>query len=232
MLRRARLAVAGIPWHIIQRGNNRNSCFHADRDRHYYLKNLEQQAEKFGCAIHAYVLMTNHVHLLVTPRTIDSVSLMMKHLGQRYVQYFNRSYERSGTLWEGRFKSCLIESSAYLFFCYRYIELNPVRAKMVLCPQEYRWSSFGTNALGKTSSLITHHEEYLNLGGTESERRNSYRSMFGDELSSEKLDGIRRATNGNFVLGNSAFASRIQSELGRRVIPHKAGRPKLGTDHD
>lgn len=232
MSRRARIAVAGIPWHIIQRGNNRSPCFHADRDRHYYLKNLQQQAAKFGCAIHAYVLMTNHVHLLVTPKEIDSASLMMKHLGQRYVQYFNRSYERSGTLWEGRFKSCLIESSIYLLICYRYIELNPVRANMVLRPHEYRWSSFGANALGKASSLITPHEEYLSLGSNESERRDSYRSMFGEELSSRNLDGIRQATNGNFVLGNRAFAKGIQSELGRRVIPHKAGRPRLGTDHD
>jgi putative transposase len=232
MPRRARIAVAGIPWHIIQRGNNRSPCFHADRDRHYYLNNLQQQAAKFGCAIHAYVLMTNHVHLLVTPQKIDSASLTMKHLGQRYVQYFNRSYKRSGTLWEGRFKSCLIESSTYLLFCYRYIELNPVRAKMVLRPHEYRWSSFGTNALGKASSLITPHEEYLDLGSSESGRRDSYRSMFGEELSSRNLDGIRRATNGNFVLGNPAFAKGIQNELGRRVIPHKAGRPKLGTDHD
>jgi putative transposase len=190
------------------------------------------QAAKFGCAIHAYVLMTNHVHLLVTPRTIDSVSQTMKHLGQRYVQYFNRKYERSGTLWEGRFKSCLIQSSVYLLFCYRYIELNPVRAEMVIRPQDYRWSSFGTNALGKASSLITPHEEYLNLGNNESERRESYRSLFGQELSRENLVGVRRATNGNFVLGNSAFARDMQKELGQRVIPNKAGRPKLGTDHD
>ena len=109
MPRRARLAVAGIPWHIIQRGNNHSACFYAEQDYQYYLQTLEEQSLKYDCAIHAYVLMTNYVHLLLTPTNEDSASLMMKHLGQRYVQYINRTYRRSGTLWEGRFKSCLAQ---------------------------------------------------------------------------------------------------------------------------
>ena len=142
MPRRARLSLPGVPWHIIQRGNNRSVCFHAEDDYQFYLHYLKEFADKFGCALHAYVLMTNHVHLLLTPARDDSAALMMKHLGQRYVQYVNRTYRRSGTLWEGRFRSCLTQSEDYVLACYRYIELNPVRAGMVLKPQDYRWSSY------------------------------------------------------------------------------------------
>ena len=137
MLRRARLAIAGIPWHIIQRGNNRSACFYTDEDYHYYLETLAEQAEKFECAVHAYCLMTNHVHLLLTPGEQNSAALLMKHLGQRYIQYINRTYRRTGTLWEGRFRSCLAQSDTYVLTCYRYIELNPVRASMVSNPADY-----------------------------------------------------------------------------------------------
>ena len=123
MPRRARLAIAGIPWHIIQRGNNRTACFFSDDDYRYYLDRLSDLAEKYSCAVHAYVLMTNHVHLLLTPEKTDSASLLMKHLGQRYVQYINKTYRRSGTLWEGRFRSCLTQEDNYVLSCYRYIEL-------------------------------------------------------------------------------------------------------------
>ena len=131
MPRRARLAIAGIPWHIIQRGNNRCACFYHEEDYDLYLKQLATQAHKFGCLVHAYCLMTNHVHLLITPPEKDSASLLMKNLGQRYVQFINKTYQRSGTLWEGRFKSCLAQEEQYVLACYRYIELNPVRANMV-----------------------------------------------------------------------------------------------------
>ena len=138
MPRRARLSLPGIPWHIIQRGNNRAVCFHAEADYQYYLHYLKEFADKFGCEVHAYVLMTNHIHLLLTPAKEDSAGLLMKHLGQRYVQYVNRTYQRSGTLWEGRFRSCLTQTEDYVLACYRYIELNPVRAGMVMKPQHYR----------------------------------------------------------------------------------------------
>jgi len=146
MPRRARLAVPGIPWHIIQRGNNREACFYDEMDYRYYLQALEEQADKYHCRIHAYVLMTNHVHLLLTPEETDSAALLMKHLGQRYVQYINRTYRRSGTLWEGRFKSCLAQDETYVLTCHRYIELNPVRANMVDHPRDYPWSSYRANA--------------------------------------------------------------------------------------
>ena len=128
MPRRARLSLPGIPWHIIQRGNNRSACFYTEKDYHRYLDTLKEQADKYGCLIHAYVLMTNHVHLLLTPQREESASLLMKHLGQRYVQYINRTYKRSGTLWEGRDNGSVTLSDAYLLTCSRYIEINPVRA--------------------------------------------------------------------------------------------------------
>jgi len=148
------LSLPGIPWHIIQRGNNRSVCFHGEQDYQFYLHCLKEFADKFGCAVHAYVLMTNHVHLLLTPAREDSARLLMKHLGQRYVQYINRTYQRSGTLWEGRFRSCLTQSEEYVLACYRYIELNPVRAGMVMRPQDYRWTSYHANGLGKASAHL------------------------------------------------------------------------------
>jgi putative transposase len=225
MPRRARLSIPGIPWHIIQRGNNRSVCFHAEEDFQFYLHYLQEFAIKFGCAIHAYVLMTNHVHLLLTPQQSDSASLLMKHLSQRYVQYINRTYKRSGTLWEGRFRSCLTQTEDYVLACYRYIELNPVRAGMVNKPQDYRWSSYHTNALGKASSLIVPHEEYLRLGREQNTRLESYRALFKAHLDEETVGQIRNATNGNYALGSERFQQEIETVLGRRAKRGQAGRP-------
>ena len=226
MPRRARLSVPGIPWHIIQRGNNRSACFFADEDYQFYLDVLKEQAKKYHCSIHAYVLMTNHVHLLLTPEKADSAALLMKNLGQRYVQYINRTYQRSGTLWEGRFRSCLTQSEEYVLACYRYIELNPVRADMVNHPRQYKWSSYNTNAEGKRNELLTSHEQYLRISRNEAERRKGYRALFKAHVDQKVDDQIREATNGNFVLGNSRFQAEIEEMLGRRVIKGKAGRPK------
>lgn len=225
MPRRARLAVPGIPWHIIQRGNNRSACFYAEDDYRRYLETLTEMASRYGCSVHAYVLMTNHVHLLLTPTREDSASLLMKHLGQRYVQYINRQYRRSGTLWEGRFRSCLAQKEEYVIACYRYIELNPVRANMMSHPREYRWSSYRCNAEGQTSTLITPHHEYLRLDRTDAARRAAYRALFANHLEPERLTEIRLATNGNFALGNDRFKTEIARMLNRRVTPGKAGRP-------
>ena len=177
MPRRARVAVAGIPWHIIQRGNNRSSCFYTQEDYLYFLEQLNHQSNECGCSIHAYCLMTNHVHLLLTPERVDSASLMMKQIGQRYVQYINRTYQRSGTVWEGRFKSCLAENDHYVLTCYRYIELNPVRAGMVSHPGDYRWSSYHQNAEGKPSNLIKPHDDYIHLGDSKIQRLRNYRTL-------------------------------------------------------
>ncbi len=225
MPRRARIAVPGIPWHIIQRGNNRSACFYAYEDYRRYLDTLQEQAEKHGCAIHAYVLMTNHVHLLLTPAREDSAGLLMKHLGQRYVQYINRTYRRSGTLWEGRFRSCLARDPEYVLGCYRYIEMNPVRAAMVRHPGEYRWSSYRANAEGERDSVITLHQDYLHLGSSDDNRRESYRGLFNAHLDPDLVANIRSATNGNYVLGPERFQEEIGRMLQRRVVPGKSGRP-------
>jgi len=226
MPRRARLAVPGIPWHIIQRGNNRCRCFYADEDYRRYLRILGEQAEKFQCTLHAYVLMTNHVHLLLTPQETDSAALMMKHLGQRYVQFVNRTYHRSGTLWEGRFKSCLAEEGTYVLTCYRYIELNPVRAGMVTRPEDYRWSSYACNGLGVPDRLIHPHDQYTALGQSQGARLAAYRALFDAQLDDAQIDMIRRATNGNYALGHARFNEEIARMVNRRVVPGKNGRPR------
>ncbi len=225
MPRRARLSMAGIPWHIIQRGNNRAACFYADEDYRFYLSTLKEQSDIYGCTVHSYVLMTNHVHLLLTPKKKDSAALLMKHLGQRYVQYINRTYQRSGTLWDGRFRSCLTQSEEYVLLCYRYIELNPVRANMVAHPREYTWSSYLANAEGRKNDLLTPHEEYLRIDRNDLGRRKAYRGLFKAHVDEGLEDQIREATNGNYVLGNTRFREEIAQVLGRRVMRGKAGRP-------
>jgi len=175
--------------------------------------------------IHGYVLMTNHVHLLLTPSAKESIGLLMKQLGQRYVQYINRTYRRSGTLWEGRFRSCIVQDDKYLLSCLRYIELNPVRAGMVEHPADYRWSSYRINAQGEKSKLLKPHVMYEALGLTGAARQERYRELFRYELEPGLVDEIHRATNGNFVLGNEHFKEEISKTLGRRVMPGKAGRP-------
>jgi REP-associated tyrosine transposase len=225
MPRRARLRIAGAPLHIIQRGNNRGACFFADQDYGYYLQRLGELAVRYACAIHAYVLMTNHVHLLLTPRQPEGASLLMKHLGQRYVQFVNRVYERSGTLWEGRFRSSIVQAEAYLVRCQRYIELNPVRAGMVDSPGAYRWSSFGANALGRRDVLITPHPVFRALGLDDSSRRARYLELFRSELASSELEEIRVSTNAGYALGSERFRREIAAALGRRAGPGRSGRP-------
>lgn len=226
MPRRARLVLPNIPLHIIQRGNNRQACFFADEDYSIYLDWLAEHASKTGCQVHAYVLMTNHVHLLISADWVEAPGLLMKALGQRYVQYVNRTYRRSGTLWEGRFRSCLIQDEIYLLACQRYIELNPVRAGMAAHPAEYRWSSYRANAQGEIDALVKTHPLYEALGLDAAARQVAYRELFRHELEPTLVDEIRRATNGNFILGNEHFAMQMSSAIGKRVIPGKPGRPR------
>jgi putative transposase len=225
MPRRARLAVPGIPWHIIQRGNNRSACFYSTDDYLFYLRTLEEQARKYGCAIHAYCLMTNHVHLLLTPERKESAGQAMKNLGQRYVQYINRTYRRSGTLWEGRFRSCLVQEERYLLTCCRYIELNPVRAGMVEHPANYKWSSYRFNGQGDPDTLLTSHSLFLAMGSSIEERCKRYRELFRNHLEPGFVDEIRKATNSNHALGNNRFSREIETILQRRATPGTPGRP-------
>jgi len=217
MPRRARIRAPGIPLHIIQRGNNRAVCFYDRDDYRIYLRHLAELSRRFDCSVHAYVLMTNHVHLLMTGSAADGPSLLMKHLGQRYVQYINRTYGRSGTLWEGRFRSSLVQDAVYLFKCYRYIELNPVRAGMVARPSDYVWSSYRANVGLQDSDVVTPHTEYLSLGPTPTHRASAYRSLFDETLALDAVNEIRSAVNGGFVLGNDRFKREIESMLGERV---------------
>jgi putative transposase len=226
MPRRARLALAGVPWHIIQRGNNRGACFRATSDYLCYLETLHDQAKRHACRIHAYVLMTNHVHLLLTPLHAAGPGMLMKHLGQRYVQYFNRTHGRTGTLWEGRYRSCLAGDSAYVLACYRYIELNPVRAGMVRRPQDYPWSSYHANAEGGLDPLVAPHEDYQGLGHTDELRRSEYRRLIATQLAPGLIEDIRRATQGNYVVGPESVQNAMSEALQRRVTPGSPGRPK------
>jgi putative transposase len=217
MPRHARIRLPGYPLHVTQRGNNRGHCFVRDADRILYLALLQEFARKERCNVHAYVLMTNHVHLLATPNDRNSMSEMMRRLGQKYAQHFNRVHKRTGTLWEGRFKSCLVDSQSYLLRCYRYIELNPVRAGMVRRPADYRWSSYRVNGQGESSTLIEPHRSYLALGRNPADQRTAYRNLFKDDPTEEELKEIRSATRGGFALGSKQFIAEVEDASGRRA---------------
>ena len=225
MARLPRISPAGVPVHLIQRGNNRQVCFAALEDYSAYVSWLKEYSIKYAVDIHAWVLMTNHVHLLCTPQHDGAVSSMMQSVGRRYVQYFNYQYQRSGTLWEGRYKSCLVQAEKYLLEVYRYIEMNPVRAKMVEDPSEYVWSSYQVNALGKESDLCKPHPEYLRLGSTKSERMDNYRALFAYHVEGDLLDEIRLSLNKGMAIGHDRFKEEIEKLTGRRLKPKKVGRP-------
>lgn len=224
MPRRPRINLAGHPQHVVQRGHNREACFFADEDYLFYLHWLREGAKKFGCDVHAYVMMTNHVHLLLTPQRPDAISRLMQSLGRRYAQYLNRVYRRSGSVWEGRFKASLIQAEEYLLVCYRYIELNPVRADMVRDPGEYRWSSYRWHGLGVSNELITDHPLYTGLAADETERRAGYRALFRAHLDDDALDEIRKASNRCLPLGSDRFREQVEAALGRRVGLRQRGR--------
>ena len=224
MARLPRFVIADQPQHVIVRGNNREPIFYNELDYQFYLEKLKQACDKHDCDLHAYVLMTNHVHLLITPHTEQGLGKMMQMLGRYYVQYFNFTYQRTGTLWEGRYRATLIDSEHYLLTCYRYIELNPVRAQdMVDKPAEYPWSSYRYNALGIENKLITPHDEYLKLANVDKERQLTYRSLFNNHLTEKTLDEIRQATNKAWVLGSSSFKDKIEKQLDRQISPKNKG---------
>ena len=226
MPRQPRYFLPGIPQHVIQRGVDRQAVFFCHEDYQQYREVLLESALRYNCDIHAYVLMTNHVHLLITPRSNRSLPLLMQAMGRGYVQKLNRRYGRTGTLWEGRYKASLVQTSLYALACYRYIELNPVRAGMVESPAEYAHSSYRCNALGELDTLVTAHKIYLSLGKDASDRQFHYRELFGDELDMQLLTSIRNTTNACRVLGNERFKDQIEAMLGRAVRPGKVGRPR------
>lgn len=226
MARLPRYVIPGQPQHVIQRGNNRTPIFGAKEDYLFYLECLKQAAQAHDLAIHAYVLMTNHVHLLATPGHETSIGKTLQSLGRRYVQYFNYTYRRTGTLWEGRYKATVIQSEAYLLTCSRYIELNPVRSGMVPHPREYPWSSYHSHAYGKVDELLTDHPLYRRLGSSPEERHSAYRELFRSHLTEASLEAIRGATNKGWVLGNERFRAKVEALSGRRAVPLPKGRPR------
>lgn len=224
MARQPRFVLPGQPQHVIQRGNNRQDIFRSESDYSHYLEKLDHAANRYQCEIHAYVLMTNHVHLLVTPQQEVGISQMMQSLGRNYVQYFNYHYKRTGTLWEGRYKASLIDSDQYLLTCMRYIELNPVRAKnMAAHPSKYRWSSYAFNATGAENSSLTPHLEYTHLGTTDIERQMAYRALFKAQIPDQSLKEIRDSINRCNTLGSESFIRKIAKQINRPARTGKHG---------
>lgn len=223
MARRPRLSVAGVAQHVVQRGNNRQVSFFSDQDYAVYLDKLKEYSCKYRVLVHSYILMTNHVHLLMTPEEPQGVSCVIQALGRYYVRYVNQTYGRTGTLWEGRYKSTLIESERYFLTVSRYIEMNPVRAQMVDHPSAYPWSSYRKNALGKTIELITPHTCYQQLGSSDEERQQTYRALFDHHIPDYTLKEIREATNRAWVLGEERFIAQIELQTGCRAVPQQRG---------
>ena len=230
MPRLGRYFLPDQPLHVIQRGNNRAPVFFADDDYRHYLEWLGEAASRYGVAIHAYVLMTNHVHLLATPRNAAALSSMMQSLGRRYVRHVNGTYRRTGTLWEGRYRAAPIEAEAHLIACMRYIELNPVRARMVRKPGNYPWSSYRANAEGAADPLLTGHALYRALGATSKGRAKAYVALFRDALPAEFVGALRHATNGGWALGGDRWRAKVERVARRRAAPLPAGRPRTQTE--
>lgn len=230
MPRKPRFYLPDVPVHVVQRGNDRQAVFFSDKDYLAYLSWLREGAEKHDCAVHAYVLMTNHVHLLLTPAARDSISRTIQFLGRKYVTYFNRCYRRSGTLWEGRHKGSVIDSEAYSLACSRYIEMNPVRAGMVEAPSDYRWSSYARNAWGLGDSWLVSTSEYDRLGRSKGERQSRYRELFQSGLQQEKIYAIRSSVQTGTPLGSESFRLHVAVKVGREVGQSRRGRPRSAPD--
>ncbi len=225
MPRTSRFYLPNIPAHLMQRGHNRELVFFEEQDYLEYLKILKRVSDACHCAIHAYVLMTNHIHLLLTPDAGDSISRLFQACGRQYVGYINQIYRRRGTLWEGRYKGIIVESTAYLLTCMRSIERHPVRAGIVARPEAYRWSSDAANALGEDNCIISLHDEYVHLGQTLPQRREASRALCDAELPAEALGRIRNCTQSGTPMGSARFKEQREKTLRRKVGGETRGRP-------
>ena len=225
MPRLPRFDLAYVSQHVIQRGHDGNACFLAPGDYRCYLTQLLHASRRWDCAVHAYVLMPNHVHLLVTPSRVTSLASMMQAVGRNYVSYFNAMHRRSGTLWEGRYKSCLIGAD-YVLTCQRYIELNPVRAGLTGEPSSYAWSSYGCNALGFDDLVVAPHTEYVALGSYPEQRLRAYRQLFTVDIESDVLGEIRSYIQQQRALGSPLFQKWVESMFGRYAKVRPAHRPR------
>jgi putative transposase len=208
--------IPGLTHHVIQRGTNRSDIFRAASDFEALLISLLRASREYELDIHSYTLMTNHFHLVVTPRTANAMSEAMRSASVSYVRYFNRKYIRTGTLFESRYRSFVIDTEEYWFTCMRYVELNPVRAGLVHSCGAYRWSSYAANALGRRDPLITPHQLYLSLGDSDGVRQQHWRKICGHDLTAEELTDIRDASNRGGSLGRS---DRDSARVGKAVIP-------------
>lgn len=229
MARLPRYVIPGQPQHIIQRGNNRQVIFAADADYQFFRDALVEAAGRFGLAIHAYVWMTNHIHLLATPTHTDSISKTFQSAGRKYVQYFNYTYRRSGTLWEGRYRATVVDSERYMLSLMRYIELNPVRAGMVAHPRDYPWSSHRRYAQGQAGpnlNWLIEPDQYAHLDRTEEARQSAYRELFRSAIDPDDLAAIRNATHKGWALGDERFKRMIEALGERRAAPAPKGRPR------
>ncbi|SFC71398.1 transposase [Pseudoalteromonas denitrificans] len=225
MPRKIRFYASGIPSHIVQRGNNKQACFFCDDDYGFYIKALSEALIDNNVKLHAFVLMTNHVHLLMTPNDHQGISKVMQSVGRKYVRYINGIYNRTGTLWEGRHKASLIDSERYFLICQRYIELNPVRAGIVDVPSDYTWSSYQHNGVGKIIRCITPHDEYLKLGHSTQSRLENYRILFSQAISVEHIQNIRECLIHNFPFGDKQFKAQLEQTLAVKLGQLKQGRP-------
>jgi putative transposase len=215
----------GQAHHILQRGNNRQAVFFDKEGRRLFLRWAGEAVVAEGCAIHAYLLMTNHFHLAVTAARAGSIPRMMQSLGRRYVGFVNRSLGRTGTLWEGRYKSTILDSERYVLACQRYIEANALRARIVARPEDYPWSSYAYTALGRADALLTPHETYRALGATPAERQDAYRRLFAEGLNAELLDALRDSIQRGWTPGSDRFRHEVEVALRRRTDPPRRGRP-------
>jgi putative transposase len=231
MARLGRYFIEGQALHVIQRGNNRKAVFFTDEDRVRYREWLTEAAGENGLKVHAYVLMTNHVHLLVTPAAAKSLPATMQSLGRRYVRHINLRYRRSGTLWEGRYRACPIDSEEYFVSCCFYIELNPVRAHMVDHPRNYRWSSYRAHAEAKDDPLAQFHDSFRRLGRSLDERQSAWRALIREKLDPAFVAALRAATNGGWAMGGVRFRKEIEEAAMRRAAPLPPG-PRPSAAHD
>ena len=229
MARLPRYVIPGQPQHIIQRGNNRQVIFAAEADYQFFRDAVVEAAGRSGLAIHACVWMTNHGYLLATPTSADSISKTFQSAGRKYVQYFNYTYRRSGTLWDGRYRATVVDSERYLLSIMRYIELNPVRAGIVAHPRDYLWSShryYGYGDRGPNLNWLIQPDQYLNIERTDDARRQAYRDLFKSEIDAEDLCAIRDATHKGWALGDKRFKEMIETMGDRRAAPVRKGRPR------
>lgn len=225
MARQPRLTVAGYPHHVIQRGNDRQAIVRDDADRERLLALWQEHAKTFKVAVHAWVLMDNHFHLLVTPETGEGLSQMMQAVGRAYVRYFNLRHQRTGTLWEGRYRSTLIESERYLLACMVYIDLNPVRAGMAVQPADFKWSSH-RHCIGQAShKWVTPHALFWGLGNTPFAREAAYAELVQTGLAQSEKDQLTQSALSGWALGSADFVAQLQQSTSRRLVPGRAGRP-------